>query len=303
MPVGLITYMDSVRREDLLDLLSDVSPDDTPLVTMFTTTTAKGTYHEWTEDYQGRPTSNSFAPESQTTTYTDLTQPARRGNFTHIITKPVRVSGTELAVNVAGMGDPFTYQKAKGLRAWKSQLEYNVLNGTVGASGASAVARQTIGITAVITSHTTARNSGTSLTEDMFNEAQQVVWNDVGNDNMPDLILVNGGLKRKISSFTAGNTKNVDASDKRLTRPVSVYEGDFNTLRIIAHRDVINSAGTVHMIGLREDKWALAYLRQPTFEDRPKDGDYKSGEWIGEQTLEFRAEKTSFKQTGFALNG
>lgn len=46
MAFGLITYDDTVRREDLLDVISDVSPDDNPLSTMLATTTAKGTYHK-----------------------------------------------------------------------------------------------------------------------------------------------------------------------------------------------------------------------------------------------------------------
>ncbi len=36
---------DTGRREDLLDVIGDVSPDETPLMTLFGTSTAKGTYH------------------------------------------------------------------------------------------------------------------------------------------------------------------------------------------------------------------------------------------------------------------
>lgn len=297
-----MTYQDAARREDLIDVIGDVSPDDNPLTTMLGTTTAKGTYHEWLEDYISRPESVAAAAEGATTTYSDLTQPSRRGNFTHIISQSFRVSGTERAVSVAGMGDPFAYQKAKALKEWKNKFEYNLLNAT-NASGSSGVNRTMAGIQAVITTHVTARNSGTSLSEDMFNEAMQDVWSDVGNEYVPDLVLVPGGLKRKISSFTAGSTRYVNAEDKKLTRPVMVYESDFGVHRIMAHKDVNRSAGTVHMLGLREDKWRIAYLRKPVAEDRPKDGDYTSGEIIGEGTLEYLAERSNFKQTGFNVNG
>lgn len=302
MAFGLMTYQDAARREDLIDVIGDVSPDDNPLTTMLATTTARGTYHEWLEDYISRPTSVASSAEGAATTYSDLSQPSRRGNFTHIISQSFRVTGTERAVSVAGMGDPFAYQKAKALREWKNKAEYNLINST-NASGSSGVARQMSGIQAVVTNHVTARNSGTSLSEDMFNEAMQVVWTDVGSEYVPDLVLVPGGLRRKISSFTAGSTRYVDASDKKLVRPVMVYESDFGVHRIMAHKDVLNSAGTVHMLGLKEDKWRIAYLRQPKAEDRPKDGDYTSGEIIGEFTLEFLAERSNFKQTGFAING
>jgi hypothetical protein len=45
MAFGLVTYQDAVRREDLLDIIGDVSPDDNPLSTLFANTTATQTLH------------------------------------------------------------------------------------------------------------------------------------------------------------------------------------------------------------------------------------------------------------------
>lgn len=304
MAFGLYTYDDAGRREDLLDLISDVSPDDNPLSTMLGTTTARGTYHEWMEDYISRPSSVASSVEGKATTYADLTQPSRRGNFTHIISQSYRVSGTERAVSVAGMADPFLYQQQKALKQWKNNLEYAILRSTA-ASGSSGVARNMIGISAVITSHYTNRNSGTSLTEDMLLDGLQDVWLDVGADSGVDLILTTMPLKRRISSFTAGSTKYIDARDKRLVRPVEIYEADTGIVKIMAHKDVRNAAATPgpELLGLREDKWKIAYLRKPTAEARPKDGDYDSGEIIGEMTVEYLAERANFRQTGFVLTG
>jgi len=38
MAYGLQTIQDTSRREDLADIIADVSPDETPLSTMFATT-------------------------------------------------------------------------------------------------------------------------------------------------------------------------------------------------------------------------------------------------------------------------
>ncbi len=302
MAFGLQTYQDAARREDLIDIIADVSPDANPLSTMLKTTKASGTYHEWLEDYLARPTTVSASAEGAQATYSDLTQPSRRGNFTQIITQTFRVSGTERAVSVAGMGDPLTYQKAKALRTWKNKLEFALVRG-VGASGASGVARQMSGLQAVITTHYTARNSGTSLSEDEFNDMVQEVWSDVGSDEVFDLVLVPYGLRRKISTFTAGATRYVDASDKRLVRPVMVYESDGGVHRIMAHKDVLNSAGTVTFLGIKEDKYRIAYLRKPFTEMLAKDGDRENGQVVGEATLEYLAERTSVKRTGYNQNG
>jgi len=302
MAFGLTTYQDAARREDLIDIIGDVSPDDNPLSTMLSQTTASQTLHEWLEDFISRPTSVSSAAEGATATYDDLTQPSRRVNVTQIITETYRVSGTERTVSVAGMGDPLDYQAGKALTGWKNNLEYALINGVL-ASGSSGVGRQMGGIQATVTTHATARSSGTSLSETEFNAMVKDVWDDVGHADVFDLVLVPMGLKQKISTFTAGSTRYVDASDKKLVRPVMVYESDGGVHRIMAHKDVNNSAGTVHFLGLKEDKWRVAFLRKPVREMLSKDGDRDNGQIVGEATLEHIAERANVKRTGYATTG
>lgn len=306
MAFGLLSTDDTVRREDLLDLITDVSPDANPLSTMLGVTTATDTIHQWPEDYLSRPSSVTSAVEGAAATYSDLAQPVRRTNLTHIITKTFRVSGTESAIDAAGMGDPLDYQADRQLRDWKNSLEYNLINSTLN-SGASGTAARMAGIDAVTTSHYTARNSGTSLSESEFNTMVKEVWEDVGNDDVFDMVLVPFGLKQSISGFTAGSLRNIDAADKRLVRPVQVYESDGGIHRIFGHKDVRHSAATPGptFIGLKEDKWKIAYLkgRQPRREMLAKDGDRENGQIVGEATLEFRAERTSVRRTGYAISG
>lgn len=303
MAYGLQTYDSAVRREDLIDIIADVSPDENPLTTMLATTDASQTLHEWSEDYITRPTSVNSAVEGAAATYGDLTAPSRRNNITQIISKTFRVSGTERAVSTVE-GDPYDYQAAKALKSWKNDLEFALVRSTV-ASGSSGVARAMAGLQAVITSHYTARLSGTSMNETEFNDMVREVWNDVGQSDVFDLVLVPMGLKQKISTFTAGSTRYVDASDKRLTRPVMVYESDGGVHRIMAHKDVYNSTTTPgpHFLGIKEDKYRIAYLRKPVRENLARDGDRDNGQIVGEATLEFLAERTSVRRSGYNTTG
>ena len=304
MAFGLITYQDGGRREDLLDIIADVSPDDNPLSTMFGTTKATQTNHEWLEDYLSRPTAVSSAVEGAAATYSDLTQPSRRNNIVQEIMVTFRVSGTERAVSVAGSADPYEYQASKGLRDWKNNLEYSLLRATI-ASGSSGVARTMAGIQAIVTSHYTNRNSGTSLSETELNAMVYDVANDVGTNDVFDMVLTTLQLRQKISTFTAGNTKYVDASEKKLTRKVMVYESDFNTMRIFGHKDAYASNATPGpvVLGLKEDSWKVAYLRKPVRTDLAKDGDRDNGMIVGEATLEFRAERANARRTGYNQAG
>ena len=304
MAYGLQTYQDSSRREDLLDIISDVSPDENPLSTMFGTTTASQTLHEWVEDYLGRPSSVSADIEGAAASYADLTQPARRNNVTQVISTTFRVSGTERAVDVAGMSDPFSYQGDKALRDWKNKLEYSILRGSR-ASGDSGVARQMAGIQNIVTSHYTARLSGTSLSETEFNDMVFDVANDVGAGDVFDTVITTLRLKQKISTFTAGSTRYVDAKDKRLTRPVMVYESDFGVHKIFGHKDVSSAAATPgpYILGLKEDAWKIAYLRKPERILLAKDGDRDNGMIVGEATLEFRTERANASRSGYNQTG
>jgi len=235
-----------------------------------------------------------------------LTQPNRRTNITQIISQTFRVSGTERAVAVAGMGDPFLYQQQKALKQWKNRQEFALVRSTTG-SGASGSAGTLAGIEAVITSHYTARLSGTSLSETELNNMVLDVANDVSRDEIFDMFLTTLQLKQKISTFTAGSTKYVAAEDKRLTRPVEIYESDFGVHRIFPHKDVSVSAATPgpKVIGLREDKWRIAYLtgRTPKVEILAKDGDRDNGQIVGELTLEFLAERANVMRSGYAYTG
>jgi len=302
MAWGLITYQDAARREDLLDVIGDVSPDETPLMTLFGTSTASGTLHEWLEYNIARPTTVSADAEGADTTFADLTQPSRVSNKTHIIKQPIQVSRTERAVNVAGMSDPYAFQKADGLRQLKMKMEYAILNSTA-ASGSSGVARQLTGIDAFTTSVVTARNSGTSFSELELNDMTADAYTTVRADKIFDMVLCTVKIKQAIAGFGGNSTRYVDASERRLTKDILVYDSAVGTHRIMHHRDVRNDAGSTTVYGLREDLHKVAYLDKPMFEELGKVGDADRGHWVTEFTLEVLEERANVKRTGYNQNG
>lgn len=306
----LVTFDDTSRREDLLDIIGDVTPDDTPLATMLKTSTAKDTVHQWLEDYITPPTSVTSAAEGAAATYTALTQPSRNLNLMSILSETFRVSGTERATNPGGGQDPLDYQAGKALRTWKMKQEYQLVNGSL-TSGVSGTGASMAGLVNVITTLYTARNSGTSLSETEFQDMHQHSWDKGGTDNAFDLVLVPFGLKRKIDGFTAGATKYVDQSDKKLTQPVAIYETSAGVARIMQHRYVPGTNASVSVaassactfLGIKEDLYRVAYLRRPFKETLAKDGDRENGQIVGEFTLEYLGERTSVNRKGYATTG
>ena len=298
MAIGLITYMDASRREDLLDLLSDVSPDETPLLTLFGTSTARGTLHEWLNYAITRPSSITADIEGADTSVADLSAPTRVNNVTHIIKEAVTVSRTEKRVNVAGVGDPWAFQKADALRRLKLKMEYAILNSTR-ASGSSGVARSMTGVDAFITSVVTARSSGTSFSEAELNDMTADAYLAVSADKIFDMLLCTVKIKQAIAGFGGNSTRYIDATDRKLVKDVLVYDSAVGSHRIMHHRDVRNVAGTTTVYGLREDMHKVAYLDKPMFEELAKTGDSDKAHWVTEFTLEVHNEKADLKRTGY----
>ena len=278
-----------------MDVLGDVSSDETPLLTLFATSTAKGTLHEWAKHNITRPTSVSADVEGADTTFGDLTQPTRGNNVTQIIKQAVMVSRTERRVNVATMGDPYAFQKADNLRILKMKMEYALLNAAK-ASGASGVARQMDGIDAFIKTNVTARNSGTSFSETELNDMVADLWTTVNPDKIFDMLLCTFKIKQAIAGFAANSTRYIDATDRRLVKDILVYDSTGGSHRIFAHKDVRNSAGSTTVYALREDLHRVAYLDKPMFEELAKTGDSDKGHWVTEFTLESLQERANAKR-------
>lgn len=271
-------------------------------MTLFGTSTAKGTLHEWLKYNISRPSSVTTDVEGADTTFDDLTQPSRENNITQIVKQSIRISRTERKVNVAGMGDPYAFQKADGLRQLKTKMEYAILN-AVKASGSSGVARQMDGVDAFITSVVTARNSGTSYSEQELNDMTADAYTTVRADKVFDMVLCTVKIKQAIAGFGGNSTRFIDASEKRLTKDILVYDSAVGSHRVMHHRDVRNVAGSTTVYGLREDLHKVAYLDKPMFEELAKTGDADKGHWVTEFTLEVLEEKANLKRTGYNQNG
>lgn len=281
---ALQTYNDTVRREDLMDVLVDVSPDSNYIQNFAGVTSASQTLHEWGEDYIARNTTNAATIEGDEASFSALTQPTRKNNICQIIKQTFAVSETERAVNKLSPKDAFAYQQAKAMTTWKNQFEFALLRGTK-ASGSSGVAREMDGIrnTIVTDGLYTLRASGTSLSESEFSDVVQASWN-VTDEFVFDLVLTTASKKRDISKFTSNNTRNISAEDKRLVNTISIYESDFGIHEIKAHKDVM----TADLIGVRKSNINIAYLRKPKLVELGLSGDSAKGMIIGEATVETR---------------
>lgn len=264
-----------------MDEIMDVSPDANYLVTTLKNVPVSQTLHQWAEYYIERNTSNDKSVEGDDNTFSDLTVSTMRNNIPQIIKKPFAVSETEIVVDKVSPKDAYAREMAAAMRRTKNAMEFAVLRGTK-ASGSSGVARETEGFINQVKNNSgalyTSRTSGTSLDETLFNEQfLRKSW-DYTDEYVVDLILMAGAVKSDVSKFTAGNTRNVDAEDKRLVRAISIYEGDFGIHELRAHKDMPSGS----MLGLRKELCGVGFLRKPKHVVNSISGDNKKGHIVTE---------------------
>lgn len=287
MAIGLITYDDASRREDLIDVVTNVSPQETPLLsTLRRGPDAKQTLHEYPTDTFADSADNA-AVEGADFSTVDLTAPSRSQNITQIFTDNIRVSDTE--ATVSGVVPALQYQIQKGLTEHAKDIERALMAGST-ASGSSGVARRLTGVINALTTNATTMASASTLTEDIYNNLMELVWGSTSASALPNTVFVGSKLKRAISGFTGSNTKNVDAATYRIPNRVDVYEGDFGSQKIMLHRDVPSADTGRSLVGVNTDYHMLSYLRPTTVRELGKDGDAERRQIVTEMTIEHRAE-------------
>ncbi len=298
MPIGLITLNDQTMVDDVTDFVTNIDYESTPFYSSIGESQATNTLHEWLNDGYATSAHNA-AIEGNDVTFTDLTQPTRTNNIVQLFQKDIRVSNTQQRVAHYGMNDPYTYQLNKKMKELARDIERALIAGTR-ASGNSGVARQLNGAIALVTTNKTARASGTSLSETEFNDMLQSIY-DSGTDVSVDKVFTGATLKRAISGYTGGATKNVDAEDKKVWNTVGMYESDFGVHMIHLEREIPSAANAKGILGVDSAKWRVAYLTngRPQHIPLATIGSAKRGMVETELTLEALDEGSSVYRSGF----
>jgi len=289
-------------REDILDLITQVDPEETPIFSRLGVSKAAGRYHEWLNDTLESGTgSGGAALEGAAAAGRRLSARSRNYNICQISTYIFGISGTQEAIAQYGLDSEYSYQLEKAMKILKVMQEQILINSTyafdVPESFQCATAARTLrGIFAAITTNVKTGSAGScALTETIFNNLLQTIFEN-GND-YPDTAFVNGFNKRKISSFSSNNVRYINMQNERTLRNTIVaYESDFGTISTVLDRWL--PKGDFPVMAMKD--WKIAYLRKPFVQQLGIAGDAKEAQIITEYTLEHLCESNSGKVTGLA---
>ena len=303
------TFAGVTNREDLADVIFNISPTDCPFTSSIGKTKAQATLHEWQIDALAAAATNAQIEGDDVTSYDAVTAPTRPGNRTQILRKTLIVAKTEDAVKKAGMKKLFVYEILKKTKEIKRDLEFACTQNQAIVVGASGTARQMRGFEhwigdnqgafngtnnsrgatgANAASATAALTDGTQrpLTEALLKPGLQQIFTNGGD---VDQIHVGAFNKTVISAFSGNVTRTQDTSDKKLVSAIDIYVSDFGSHKVVANR--FSRSRTALLIDT--DMWKLATLRPLNTVDLATTGDASKGMLIHEVTLEACNEQAS----------
>jgi hypothetical protein len=296
------TYTAIGMREDLSNVIYNISPTDTPFMNSVGKTSATAVNHEWQTDSLAAVGTNALVEGAAGSDIT-VSPTTRLGNLTQISGKTVKISGTLDAVNKAGRKSEKAYQLAKVSSEIKRDMEAALLGNTVKSNGNSSTARVLGGLQTWLNSNysggtdgvagslgTTARVTGTdrAFTSTILNTVIQSTYTAGG---APTLLLVTPAQKVVASTFTGIATRFRDvpaAQQAQIVAAADVYVGDFGVLQIVPDRFIPNTDNDDVAFLLDPEMAAVAYLRPFQTLELAKVGDSETTQLLVEYTLEVK---------------
>jgi hypothetical protein len=289
-------------REDLSDVIYDVSPTETPFLSMVAHVEATATNHEWQTHSLTAASSTNHVIEGDEASTDAGTATTRLGNYTNISDKVARVTGTARAVSTAGRADEMDFQVMNRSKELKRDMESLLLANHAQVAGNDTTARELAGLPTWLITNTdfgatgadatgdgsNARTDGTqrAFTEDQVKTVLQLAWTEGGNAS----VLMTGGFNRQVaSSFSGNGTKMQKAEDSKLHASYDVYASDFGDLKMVPNRFMRSRDAFI----LDPELWAVAFLpgRNMLVTELAKTGDTDRKQILSEYTLEARNEK------------
>jgi hypothetical protein len=291
-------------REDLENVIYNISPEETPFYSSLKKTKASNTYHEWQTDTLRDSAANAHI-EGDETTATAVSASTRLGNRTQIFKNAVIVSDTDEGMEKAGRSAEMAYQTLKIAKEQKLDIEKSLFSNTKQEAGNATTARTLAGLPTWLLTNVqsgaspttpstgdglTVRVGGTARTfdQDLFDAAMQDIWSSGGK---ADSVYLSAYQMNIALGFTGNNNQrsSVQAGDKKVVKSLDVYVTPWGTVEFTPTRE--NEGTDVFII--QNDMWSAAVLRPTKNTALAKTGDSTKRQVLTELTLVCKNEKAS----------
>ena len=306
-PTNTFDSYDAVGiREDLEDVIYDVSPEETPFYTSCAKVKASNTLHEWQTDALRSSAANAHI-EGDATTATARTATSRLGNYTQIFKNAVVIPDTDEGLKKAGRAAEVAYQMLKTAKEQKLDIEKALFDNNARVAGNSTTARELAGApTWLITNTDFGANEGADATGDgtdartdetttlqafsqaRFDSVMQSIWEQGGK---PNSVYLSAFQMNKALAFDGNNNQRsqISADAGKVSNYMAVYLTPWGEVTFVPSRE--NRSRDVFI--MQDDMWAVGVLRPTRNVALSKTGDSTRRQVVTELTLVCKNEKAS----------
>ena len=294
-------------REDLSNVIYDVSPEETPFYSSLQKTKASNTYHEWQTDSLRASAANAHI-EGDATTAEARGVTTRLGNYCQIFKNAVVIPDTDEGLDKAGRSAEMAYQILKIAKEQKLDIEKALFDNNKYEVGSASAARELAGCGAYVKTNVaniggsgganptgsvpgnTARTDGTqtAFTQADFDSTMQSIWTNGGKASSVYL----SAFQMNIAlGFTGNNNQRstVKSESQKVVKHMDVYVTPWGTVEFIPSRE--NRGRDVWI--LQDDMFCAAVLRPTKNTELAKTGDNTTRQVLTELTLVSKNEKAS----------
>ena len=294
-------------REDLSNVIYDVSPEETPFYSSLQKTKASNTYHEWQTDSLRSSAANAHI-EGDATTAEARGVTTRLGNYTQIFKNAVVIPDTDEGLDKAGRSAEMAYQILKIAKEQKLDIEKALFDNNKYEAGSSSAARELAGLGAYMKTNVTniggsggANPTGTVPGNTARTDGTQTVFSQADFDSCMQSIWENGGKASSVYlsafqmnvalGFTGNNNQRstVKSEAQTVVKHMDVYVTPWGTVEFIPSRE--NRGRDVYI--LQDDMFCAAVLRPTKNTELAKTGDNTTRQVLTELTLVSKNEKAS----------
>ena len=226
------------NREDLLDVLTILAPEETPVLSSAPKSKASATFVEWTVDSLAAPVTTGVAEGSDVTAFTDkFAGRARLGNYVQKFRRDFMVSDLQNAVDSVGPAK-IAQAEAKAVREIKRDIEATLQSNndrSVEDGGSTVYGLRGLGdwidsagpsdVPAAYRTPAASISASGAVTETAFNNLITSIYRVTGTTNSLTLV-ADTALRRVISDYarTSGSS---DYSVRQVT-----YNGEVSTIKL-----------------------------------------------------------------------
>lgn len=274
------TYEQIGLAEDVSNIISDITPTDTPMYSMIKTEKVHARQYQYQTDSLAAAASNAQLEGFTASAGTAIPTTMITGN-TQILQKTFQVSATADAVKAYGRAKETAYQLSKALKEIKKDVEFAFVGSSnAGNVGNATTAREMDSADQLIGAGNTTAGGTAALTEAMITTTGQNVYNNGGDAT---ILMVKPADSLIIAGFTgaAGRTREFNDGNKTLTNAVNLYVSPFGEYKVVLNRHQM----TTHAFLLDPSMWRTASLRPFARTLLAKTGDSDTHMVVGELGL------------------